>query len=535
MVSYFSSPNGVGAVATGTVISSSQTLFVYAETATTPNCTSENSFDVTINYTPVADAPANVTACEFYILPSLTEGGYFTAPGGIGPIATGTSIDTTQTLYVYAETGSTPNCTSENAFTVYIDSCNSCSNQWGNGSYNIEEGPFYGLFDYSQSGYIYTENQLATMGYVPGSVITEISFQFNGWATGYTVDNQIIKMGHTNLTEFPNTATNPIDYSDLGINVLNQVKDPFTIVIPPQENWITFTFDVPFTYNGNSLLISWENHDGNWASGYGWLEGTNLLPNHMSHSWHNDNSFPTMPSNHSSGGQPNIKIGTSPFLENPGSITACNEFVLPSITGYNLSGNQAYYDNSQTNNGNIISGPITASQLIWIYDYNGSCSDEEAFEVTINTIDVTTSNIGTTITSNSFGGNYTWVDCENTFSVISGETNQSFNAIENGNYAVIVNENSCVDTSECVTINTVNIFEGGQVSLTVYPNPTNNIINIEIDNYHGGFEVKMYDLSGRLLLVESKTTFSINTFSKGIYLLRIVYGNKTEDVRIIKS
>ena len=67
-----------GAVATGTVISSSQTLFVYAETATTPNCTSENSFDVTINYTPVADAPANVTACEFYILPSLTEGGYFT-------------------------------------------------------------------------------------------------------------------------------------------------------------------------------------------------------------------------------------------------------------------------------------------------------------------------------------------------------------------------------------------------------------------------------------------------------------------------
>ncbi len=45
----------------------------------------------------------------------------------------------------------------------------------------------------------------------------------------------------------------------------------------------------------------------------------------------------------------------------------------------------------------------------------------------------------------------------------------------------------------------------------------------------------MYDLSGRLLLVESKTTFSINTFSKGIYLLRIVYGNKTEDVRIIKS
>ena len=61
-------------VATGTVISTSQTLYVYAETATTPNCTSENAFDVTINYTPVADAPADVTACDSYTLPALAVG-----------------------------------------------------------------------------------------------------------------------------------------------------------------------------------------------------------------------------------------------------------------------------------------------------------------------------------------------------------------------------------------------------------------------------------------------------------------------------
>ena len=121
LVTTLAHQTGVGAVATGTVISSSQTLFVYAETATTPNCTSENAFDVTINYTPVADAPADVTACDSYTLPALAVGNYFTNSGGVGPVATGTVITTSQTLYVYAETATTPNCTSENAFDVTIN------------------------------------------------------------------------------------------------------------------------------------------------------------------------------------------------------------------------------------------------------------------------------------------------------------------------------------------------------------------------------------------------------------------------------
>ena len=107
---------GVGPVAAGSVISTSQTLFVYAETATTPNCSSENAFDVTINYTPVADAPADVTACDSYTLPALAVGNYFTNSGGVGPVAAGTVISSSQTLFVYAETATTPNCSSENCF-----------------------------------------------------------------------------------------------------------------------------------------------------------------------------------------------------------------------------------------------------------------------------------------------------------------------------------------------------------------------------------------------------------------------------------
>ncbi len=101
-------------------ITSTQTIFVYAETGSCPDV-SENSFTVTINDTPLADAPADVTMCDSYTLPALTNGSYFATTGGVDPIASGTSITSTQTIYVYAETGTTPNCFTENSFTVTIN------------------------------------------------------------------------------------------------------------------------------------------------------------------------------------------------------------------------------------------------------------------------------------------------------------------------------------------------------------------------------------------------------------------------------
>ncbi|MGX1928558.1 hypothetical protein, partial [Flagellimonas sp. 2504JD4-2] len=81
---YFGGPGGTGtAYSAGDVISTSTTLYVYsAGTGSCPDV--ENSFDVTINVTPLADAPANVESCDSYTLPALTNGNYFGGPGGTG-------------------------------------------------------------------------------------------------------------------------------------------------------------------------------------------------------------------------------------------------------------------------------------------------------------------------------------------------------------------------------------------------------------------------------------------------------------------
>src|SRR4029079_16047886 len=63
------------------------------------------------------DAPADVQRCGSYTLPALANGAYYSSHGGIGPIADGTVISTTQTVYVYAGTAS---CSDQHSFTVTL-------------------------------------------------------------------------------------------------------------------------------------------------------------------------------------------------------------------------------------------------------------------------------------------------------------------------------------------------------------------------------------------------------------------------------
>ncbi len=120
---YFTASNGGGTpLNTGDIISASTTLFVYADTATTPNCSNEHSFDITINTTPTVNTPADISVCDSYTLPALTNGSYFTASNGGGtPLNAGDVISTSTTLFVYAETATTPNCTDEHSFDVTIN------------------------------------------------------------------------------------------------------------------------------------------------------------------------------------------------------------------------------------------------------------------------------------------------------------------------------------------------------------------------------------------------------------------------------
>jgi gliding motility-associated-like protein len=91
----------------------------------------------------------------------------------------------------------------------------------------------------------------------------------------------------------------------------------------------------------------------------------------------------------SDNGSVTVTINTTPVITNPGAQVACNSYDLPMITGSDLIA-AAYYNNSQALGGTVITGPITSTQTVWIYDANGTCTDETSFTVTITPLPTVT-------------------------------------------------------------------------------------------------------------------------------------------------
>ena len=92
-----------------------------------------------------------------------------------------------------------------------------------------------------------------------------------------------------------------------------------------------------------------------------------------------------------------------------------------------------------------------------------------------------------------------------------------------------------IDALELNYLNSTELSENKISNLSVFPNPTNNIINIALENYNGEINLEFYDLSGKLLKSTNSKTLDIEEYSSGIYLLKVSYDNKFQKVKIIKE
>lgn len=150
-----------------------------------------------------------------------------------------------------------------------------------------------------------------------------------------------------------------------------------------------------------------------------------------------------------------------------------------------------------------------------------------AVKAKINSVtDITTRLSGNTITANNDSASYVWLDCDNNFAVIPGQTAKSFVAAANGYYAVRLMQKGCVDTSACVRVNTLGLQDKASEALPrVYPNPTNGTFTIHNDHPFQGLLVEMHDTRGRSILRQYFQQATTLTFSlkepAGIYILTL--------------
>jgi hypothetical protein len=156
-----------------------------------------------------------------------------------------------------------------------------------------------------------------------------------------------------------------------------------------------------------------------------------------------------------------------------------------------------------------------------------------------NTINVGTSLSGFVITANnSTATSYQWIDCNNSNLPVSGQTSQTFTATANGNYAVVVTEGACSDTSACVNIIGMGIAENNNSNnVSIYPNPGNGIINIF--SPEAIKTIVVTDMLGKeILLAEPQITsyqMDISSEKAGVYFVKVITHHSQITKRIVIS
>jgi hypothetical protein len=124
--------------------------------------------------------------------------------------------------------------------------------------------------------------------------------------------------------------------------------------------------------------------------------------------------------------------------------------------------------------------------------------------------------------------------------IIDGATNQSLEALENGNYTVeVVDGNGCTGTSAVFQVVTVSVGQLNEIgSLQVFPNPTSGEVWINWPVSVVNPIVQVLDATGRIVAVEStivENTMNLNLagYARGTYTIRLLTEQKSIITRVV--
>src|SRR5690554_535220 len=175
--------------------------------------------------------------------------------------------------------------------------------------------------------------------------------------------------------------------------------------------------------------------------------------------------------------------------------------------------------------------------------YKGGDGGDGLIRIIYSICNVNTSTIqdGVKLTANATGATYQWIDCDNGNAPIAGATSKSFTASANGNYAVVVTQGACVDTSSCIAVTTVRLKDYNSIAgVNIFPNPTKGIVNVQLENIQDDqFYIELIDATGRVLSKQSinanSTSLDLTNYVRGLYIVKISNTNNQSVYRIIKE
>ena len=344
---YYTQPNGEGNIFPGgSAITSSQTIYFYApEVTTTPNCTVNIPINITINTPPLVDELEDILICEndLFILPSLTNGNYYTASNKEGtPLFEGDIINTTQTIYIYNENAL---CEAETSFLI-----------------EIRTKPLVDNFTDILSCDPYILPTLTN-----GAYFTEPNGQGTQLNPGDIIENTQLIYIYNNYDDLESCANENV----FQVNILGIEVDK------PDDKIACETYELPVLTVGEYFTQ---------PNGLGTQLNPGTIINETQTIYiyaENGNRFSCKDEHEFT-----ITVFNKPILENFPDIVACESVTLPTLAIENTT---IEYYNSPNRVELIDPSEYTISEIgtkdIYVYAYptgNANCFTEDQFQITVN-------------------------------------------------------------------------------------------------------------------------------------------------------
>lgn len=137
------------------------------------------------------------------------------------------------------------------------------------------------------------------------------------------------------------------------------------------------------------------------------------------------------------------------------------------------------------------------------------------------------------------GATYQWLNCTD-HSIIPGENTNTFSPTNTDFYAVEINLNGCIDTSECYNITNLGEEDFSVLEdVLIYPNPSSDILNVRFNKTIEKATLELISALGEK--VYSREIKHVNSFHfplptpQGVYFARIRLGEFTKTMRVIKK
>lgn len=170
---------------------------------------------------------------------------------------------------------------------------------------------------------------------------------------------------------------------------------------------------------------------------------------------------------------------------------------------------------------------------VFLLPSSQGCDSSVTLKLEVRKVNVNLNIVSKEIKALATNAKFQWVDCNDNYAALSGDTGASFSPTQMGNYAVIVTQNGCSDTSQCVTVDWTGIAgQSTPPSLSLFPNPSNGQIVFET-NVDDTFQI--LDLNGKVLqtlsLSAGRNEVQLD-LENGIYFLRSMQGRQMRKILV---